>query len=183
MERWQLAGALLELTWQRKTDVRGENTCPSANAPTTNPTRNSPGHKAAAVRGRRRSAWAKARSHLRTTHPPRTTRRWGGQLHTLAASLPMKLSHIRSTGNRTVLRGGSDDVPTYRDCASHNHSAQQIRGSEERCHSPTYTWNTVYCTTETCLSLSLPHKRKRSRPLALRDSQRKYRKKMNARGQ
>ena len=121
----------------------------------------------------RRSAWSKARSQLRTTHPPRTTWRWGGQLHTLAASLPVKMSHIRSIGNRTVLREGSDDDPTYRDCASHSHSAQQIRGSEEKCHSPIYEWNTVYCTTETCPSLSLPHKQKRSRPLALRDSQRK----------
>ena len=133
--------------------------------------------RAAAVRGRRLCAWAKVRSQLRSTHPPRTTWRIGGQLHTLAASLPMKLSHIRSKGNRIVLREGSDDVPTYRDCASHSHSAQRIRCSEEKCHSPIYTWNTVYCTTESRLSLSLPHKQKRSRPLALRDSQRKYRKK------
>lgn len=149
------------------------NTCPSPMHIPQIPQEIVRATRAAAARGRRRSAWARARSQLRTTHPPRTTWRCGGQLHALAASLPLKLSHIRSTGNRTFLRKGSDDVPTYRDCASHSHSAQQIRGSEEKCHSPINKWNTVYCTTETCPSLSLPHKQKRSRPLALRDSQRK----------
>jgi hypothetical protein len=38
-------GALVELNWQRKTEVLGGKTCPSAILSTTNPTRTQPGSK------------------------------------------------------------------------------------------------------------------------------------------